>query len=53
MKIKFRKIEKGRFKAGVYRGRGGVSSLVCECTGTFWHAIRAFHPKYIWRALIW
>ena len=54
MKLKLEKIKEGKWQAGVYRGRGGVSSLIASRVGgSLWYAIGVFTPRNLWRGLFW
>lgn len=53
MKVKLKKI-KGEWHSGIYRGNGGISSMInSKITKSFWSAIRVFSPKNIYKALTW
>jgi len=54
MKLKL-KNKKGEWYAGIYRGNGGVSSLVIHRQSkNLWGVIGIFfNLKYIWRGLTW
>jgi hypothetical protein len=53
MKISFKKFETGEYQSGIYRGRGGVSSLIASRCGNFWYCLGVFSIKNIYRALTW
>lgn len=48
MKIKFSK-QDHQYQCGLYRGKGGVSSLVAARTGNFWYAILVFFSFKNWK----
>lgn len=52
MRITFKKKD-GRFVAGLRRGKGGVSSLIAERTGSLWFCIQVFSIKNIYRSIVW
>lgn len=53
MKIKFKKLENGDYMTGIYRGKGGISSLVISAQGQLWHCLKIFTIRNIWRGLTW
>lgn len=52
MKLKLQKF-KDCYQSGVYRGNGGVSSMITSRTGSIFHCLGVFSIRNIWRALTW
>jgi len=54
MKIQLHYVkEKKEWHAGIYRGKGVISSLIIASDGNFFGVLKIFKPKYIWRGLTW
>lgn len=55
MKIKLQKEEDGKWMSGIYRGDGGMSSLIRAVHGrSFIKAVASlFNVRYLWRGFTW
>lgn len=53
MKVRLKKLQNGEWQSGIYRGNGGISSLIVSRIGSFWHCFKIFiNPKNYWKAWV-
>jgi hypothetical protein len=54
MKLRLKRLESGEWESGVYRGNGGISSMIASrISRSLLKAIGVFSFKNIYRSMTW